>query len=89
MLSCSGDIWKEPQTAEKVLFFFFFSEGHEAVWEQAAKALVFLLLLLFLIGVELLYKIVLISAVQQNEWAIFIHISPLSWISLPHPTSII
>ena len=30
MLSCSGDIWKEPQTAEKVLFFFFFSEGHEA-----------------------------------------------------------
>ena len=88
MLSCSGDIWKEPQTAEKVLFFFFFSEGHEAVWEQAAKAL-FLLLLLFLIGVELLYKIVLVSAVQQSEWAVFIHISPLSWISLPHPTPII
>ena len=23
MLPCSGDTWKEPQTAEKVLFFFF------------------------------------------------------------------
>ena len=35
------------------------------------------------IGVELLYHVVLISAVQQSESARFTHISPLFWISFP------
>ena len=34
---------------------------------------------------SLLYNAVLVSAVQQNESAICIHISPLSWACLPSP----
>ena len=36
-----------------------------------------------LIGVQLLYNVVLVSAVQQSESAIHIHISPSFWISFP------
>ena len=36
---------------------------------------------LIFFGVELLYNIVLVSTVQQSESAIYIHISPLFWIS--------
>ena len=42
---------------------------------------------LFLIGVELLYNVVLVSAVQQSESAICILISPLSGISFPFRSS--
>ena len=35
------------------------------------------------IGVYLVYNAVLVSAVQQSESAIRIHISPLFWISFP------
>ena len=38
---------------------------------------------LIFIGVQLLYNVVLVSAVQQSESAICIHISPLFWISFP------
>ena len=38
---------------------------------------------LIFIGVELLYNVVLVSAVQQSESAISIHLSPLVWISFP------
>ena len=38
---------------------------------------------LIFIRVELLYNVVLVSAVQQSESAIRIHISPLFWISFP------
>ena len=38
---------------------------------------------LIFIGVELLYSVVLVSAVQQSESAICIHISPLFYISFP------
>ena len=38
---------------------------------------------LFLIGVELLYDAVFVSAVQQNESTRCIRISPSSWTSLP------
>ena len=31
----------------------------------------------------MLYNVVLVSAVQQNESAMHIHISPLFWISFP------
>ena len=41
---------------------------------------------LFLIGGELLYNIVLVSAIHQRESARGIHMSPLSWTSLPPPT---
>ena len=52
--------------------------------------LVFILFFVFfLIGVKLLYNIVLISAVPQSESATCIHISPLSWISLPTPLPIV
>ena len=43
----------------------------------------------FLIGGKLVYSVVLVSAVQQHESAIIIHISLPSWTSLPpyvHPT---
>ena len=43
----------------------------------------------FSIGVELLYNVVLVSAVQWSESAVRIHMSPPSWASLPpppHPT---
>ena len=43
-----------------------------------------LLFLKFLIGGELLYNIVLVSAIHQHESAISIHMSPRSWTSLPH-----
>ena len=35
------------------------------------------------IRVQLLYSVVLVSAVQQSESAILIHVSPLFWISFP------
>ena len=38
---------------------------------------------LIFIGVQWLYNVVLVSAVQQNGSAIHIHISPLFWISFP------
>ena len=41
----------------------------------------------FLIGGKLLYNVVLVSAIQQDESAIIIHISPPSWASLPLPTA--
>ena len=37
----------------------------------------------FLIGVQLLYNVVLVSAVQHSESAICTHISSLFWISIP------
>ena len=42
----------------------------------------------FLIGVELFYNVVLVSAVQQSESALCIHVTPPSWpsLQLPHPT---
>ena len=39
--------------------------------------------IIIFIGVELLYNVVLVSAVQQSESAIYAHISPLLWISFP------
>ena len=38
---------------------------------------------LIFIGVELLYNVVSVFAVQQSESAIHTHISPLFWISFP------
>ena len=66
MLPCSGDTWKEPQTAEKVLFFFFQRDTKQFLSRQP-KHCFLLLLLLLLTGVELLYKTVLVSSVQQSE----------------------
>ena len=43
----------------------------------------FFFLFLFCIGVELLHKVVLVSAWQWSLSAIRIHIFPLSWTSLP------
>ena len=37
----------------------------------------------FLIGMQLLYNVVLVSTVQQSESTICIHISPLFWFSFP------
>ena len=37
----------------------------------------------FLIGVQLLYNVVLVSVVQCIESVMYIHISPPSWASLP------
>ena len=37
------------------------------------------------LSLSLHYNIVLVSALHQDESAIGIHMSPLSWISLPHP----
>ena len=37
----------------------------------------------FLIDVQLLYNVVLVSAVQRSESAICIHIPLLVWISFP------
>ena len=44
---------------------------------------IFLIFKLIFTGVQLLFNVVLISAVQQSESAIHIHISPLFWISSP------
>ena len=47
------------------------------------------LLPLFLIGVEFLCNVVLISVVQRSELVLCIHVPPPSWTSLPsnpHPT---
>ena len=41
---------------------------------------------LFLIGGQLLYNVVLVSAVHWHESAIGIHTSPPLWMSLPTPT---
>ena len=46
------------------------------------KSMVSFFFLIF-IGVQLLYNILLVSAIQQSESAIRIHISPLFWISFP------
>ena len=43
----------------------------------------FLLFFYYLIGVELLYNVVLASAVPQSESATHTHVSPLPWISFP------
>ena len=40
-------------------------------------------LFIYFIGVQLLYNVVLVSAIQQSESATRIHISPLPWISFP------
>ena len=45
----------------------------------------FIFLNLFLIEGQLLYNVVLVSAVQKCESAISVYISPPSWASLPHP----
>ena len=37
---------------------------------------------LIFIGVYLLYNIVLVSAIQQSESALYIHVFSLSWTSL-------
>ena len=47
-----------------------------------------LFLKLILIGVQLLYNVVLVSAVQQSESTIHIHISLLFWISFPFRFSV-
>ena len=41
---------------------------------------------LFFFGVQLLYNVVLVSAVQQSESAICLHMSAPTWISHPHPS---
>ena len=46
-------------------------------------SIVFFLMFYIFIGVQLLYTAVSVSAIQQSESAIRIHISPLFWISLP------
>ena len=53
----------------------------------ASKVVVLTFFYLFLIGGKLLYDVLLVSAVQQCESAVSIHISPLSRASLPsaHP----
>ena len=43
---------------------------------------------LLLFGGWLLYNIVLVSAIHPHELAIGIHMSPLSWISLPPATTL-
>ena len=40
-------------------------------------------LFFFLIGVQLVYSVVLASALQQSESAIHIHLPTLFWISFP------
>ena len=47
---------------------------------------IYLFILIF-IGVSLLYNVVLVSAVQQSESAIRIHIPSLFWISFPFRSS--
>ena len=49
-----------------------------------ASGLSDLVSLLFLAGIQLFHNATLVSAVQQSESAMFIHISPSSWTSL-HP----
>ena len=39
----------------------------------------------FFFGIELLYNVVLVSAVQWSESAICLHITPSSWTSIPTP----
>ena len=41
----------------------------------------------FFIGVQLLYNVALLSAVQQSESAVCIHVSPPSWTPHSHPLS--
>ena len=55
--------------------------GEGSVTPRASITIVFNFF--FFIGVLLLYNGVFVSAVQQSESAIRIHISPPSWISLP------
>ena len=44
--------------------------------DQAPESIFFIYFCKFLIGGQLLYNIVLVSAVQQHESALSIHISP-------------
>ena len=51
-------------------------------------------LIYFLIGEQLLYRILLFSVKPQHEWAIGVHLSPSFWTSLPslspsHPSRLI
>ena len=68
----------------KNLFFFFFN------WKSlkclGCSLLFFKKIIYFLVGVQLVYNIVLVSTVQQHESAICIHISPFSWASLSPPS---
>ena len=41
---------------------------------------------LIFIGVQLLYNVVLVSAVRQNQSAMHIHVSPSFWTSFPFLT---
>ena len=43
----------------------------------------------FKVGIQLVYNIVLVSAVQQHESALSVHISPPSWASLLPPLPIL
>ena len=58
----------------------------KTVWCVNCWLWTFFLNLLFLIGGWLLYSVVLVSAIDQHESAIGIHVSPPSWTSLPPPT---
>ena len=78
-LKTNGDYVQEHhKTAEngKTLFFF----NHQCSRFLLIYSLLFLLIF---IGVQLLYNVVLVSAVQPSESVIHIHISPLFWISFP------
>ena len=57
------------------------------VWgfKKQAQAALFSGCFCFLIGIQSLYNVVLVSAGQQSELAICIHISPPSWVFLPAP----
>ena len=44
---------------------------------------VYLLWYIFKIGVELLFNVLLVSAVQQSKSVIYAHMSPPSWTFLP------
>ena len=65
-------------TVGQTTFFFFFL--------VVAKCQLFLKINLFLIGGQLLYSIVFISAIHQHESATGIHMSPPPWTSLALPT---
>ena len=78
-------------------FFFSYSfRGQRSAWEDVVpesrlivefQEALFKKLYLFLIEIWLLYNTVLVSAIQQHESAIGIHMSPPSRTSLPPPTS--
>ena len=55
--------------------------GGPFLWGYPQKLSAFLKLIF--IGVQLLYNVMLVSALQKTESDIHIHISPLFWISFP------